>query len=53
MQSEEQIITIQDMEENDSQVTAEERKEGISQIKQLYSKLKQLTTKRTGEDIEK
>ena len=53
MQSEEQTITIQDMEENDTQVTAEERKEGISQIKQLYSKLKQLTTKRTGEDIEK
>lgn len=49
---EEHIITLQDIEENDRQVTCQERKEGISQIKRLYTQIKQLTEKRQGGDNE-
>lgn len=52
-QKEEHIITIQDIEENDRQVTCQERKEGISQIKRLYAQIKQLTERRQGEDNER
>ena len=44
----EQVVDIQDLEENDNQINAGERQEGISQIKQLYNKLKEVVMKREG-----
>lgn len=44
----EQVVDIQDLEENDNQINAEERQGVISQIKQLYNKLKEVVMKREG-----
>ncbi len=49
----ERKVTIQDMEENDKNVTISERKEGMSQIRQLYCKLQQLTQNQEYEKSER
>lgn len=38
-----QIVTIEDMEENDGQVTVQDRQKGIDQIKQLQRPIEQIT----------
>lgn len=49
----ERKVTIQDMEENDKNVTISERKEGMSIIRQLYLRLQQLTQFQEDEEVER